>query len=66
MDDILGFVLAELQSQQRTKSVRQIAEEAGVSYFTVQKWMRKRRRTKSPRIETVQRLADYFRREMSS
>lgn len=63
MSNLLDSVLAELHSPQRTKSIQQIAEEADVSYFTIQKWMRKNKRTRNPQIESVQKLADYFAQE---
>lgn len=61
MENMFDFVLAELHNPTRTKPIKQIAEEAGVPYFTVQKWMRATRGTRNPRVQTVQKLAEYFR-----
>ena len=62
MENLLNFVLTELRNPDRHKPVKQIAEEAGVPYFTIQKWMRSEG-TRNPRIDSVQRLADYFRQQ---
>lgn len=59
-EPLLEFVMRELKESD--KPLRLIAEEAGVPYFTVQKWKRVRG-TKNPRIETVQKLANYFRNQ---
>lgn len=60
---MLDFVLRELHNPERAKPVKQIAEEAGVPYFTVQKWMRAKGGIRNPRVRTVQKLAEYFRSE---
>jgi DNA-binding phage protein len=61
MDDF-SYVLKQLRDPNRKKPVEQIADEAGVAYFTIQKWMGKRG-TRNPRFQTVQKLSSYFRRE---
>jgi DNA-binding phage protein len=61
MDDF-SYVLKQLRDPNREKSVEQIANEAGVAYFTIQKWMSKRG-TRNPRFQSVQKLSNYFRRE---
>jgi len=59
MDEpILEYVLRGLRESD--KPLHEIAKEAGVPYFTVQKWKR-RKGTKNPRVDTVQKLANYFR-----
>lgn len=60
--DEFNYVLAKLRDPNRAKPVEQIADESGVPYFTIQKWMRKRG-TRNPRYRSVQKLSGYFRRE---
>jgi DNA-binding phage protein len=62
MENDYDFVLTELRNPERAKPVRQIAEEADVPYYTIQKWMRSEG-TRNPRFHTVQKLAEYFRNE---
>lgn len=62
MQNDFDFVLSKLRSPNRAKPVRKIAEEADVPYFTIQKWMRSEG-TRNPRFQTVQKLAEYFRKE---
>lgn len=61
MDDF-SYVLKHLHDPKRSKPVAQIAKEAGVPYFTIQKWMRNGG-TQNPRFKSVQKLSGYFRRE---
>lgn len=66
---MFDYVLAQLHNPARAKPVKQIAEEAGVPYFTVQKWMRAKSAksgTRNPRVQTVQKLAEYFRAQESA
>jgi len=62
-EPLLDYVLKQLR--ERSVPLEQITREAGVSYFTVQKWLR-RAPTRSPRVDTVQRLANYFRSQPDS
>ena len=60
--DEFSYVLKQLHDPKRNKPVTQIAEESGVPYFTIQKWMRADG-TRNPRYRSVQKLSGYFRRE---
>lgn len=62
-EPLLDYVLKRLRD--REVPLEDICREARVSYFTVQKWLR-RAPTRSPRVDTVQRLADYFRSRPNS
>lgn len=56
MTDLLGYVVRNLRAN--VGRWRQIAEGSGVPYSTVAKIGQ--RETENPRIESVQKLADYF------
>jgi hypothetical protein len=58
MDNLLDFVMGELRT--RDKPLAVIAQESGVPYFTLQKWVRSEG-TRNPRVASVQKLANYFR-----
>lgn len=60
--DEFSYVLKQLHDPKRDKPIEQIAEESGVPYFTIQKWMRARG-TRNPRYKSVQKLSGYFRRQ---
>jgi transcriptional regulator with XRE-family HTH domain len=54
--DIYGYVMSHLDEHRFTQ--RQIANGSGVPFSTVCKVAQ--RRVKNPRIDTIQRLADFF------
>jgi predicted transcriptional regulator len=60
MENLLGFVVANLQQTKGTW--QEVAKGSGVPYSTIKKVANPavNSGTKSPRIETVQKLADYF------
>lgn len=62
-EPMLDYVIRNLKES--PKPLRLITAEADVSYFTVQKWLRSHG-TRNPRVETVQKLANYFRAEPPS
>jgi predicted transcriptional regulator len=56
-DDILPFVLSELEKRRNTWPV--VARESGVPYSTIAKIAQGQ--IKDPKVGKVQRLANYFR-----
>lgn len=60
-EPLFDFVMRQIKSSDKPLYV--IASESGVSYFTLQKWTRTSGRTKNPRIDAVQKVADYFRHQ---